>query len=376
MYVQYANPAAYPPVMHGARILADAGWDVRMLGVEMDGTETLREKPHPNVSVRRLPLAPVGWQRRAQYARFAASALREIALRRPTWVYASDLFSTPIALAAQRLGLTRVLYHEHDAPGAVETRLSRAVLPARQALARSADLCVIPNAARAAAFVRETGRSGSVECVWNCPSLQEVISPRAPFGDALTVYYHGSLNETRLPMALLDALSRVPASLTLRVVGYETIGSRGFTTRFLDYARRVGVADRVHVDGPLDRAAVMEACGTAHVGLALMPLESPDLNMSAMAGASNKPFDYASNGLALVVTDLPDWRSLFVDAGCALAVDPADPASLAAVFGQLASDPTRVRRMGEAGRARVASEWNYEAQFAPVLAVLSAPGRA
>ena len=56
----------------------------------------------------------------------------------------------------------------------------------------------------------------------------------------------------------------------------------------------------------------MEAA-RAHVGLALMPLNSNDLNMRHMTGASNKPFDYMAAGLALLVSDLPDWRQMFVD---------------------------------------------------------------
>ena len=51
---------------------------------------------------------------------------------------------------------------------------------------------------------------------------------------------------------------------------------------------------------------------------------------------------------------------------------PEDAASIAAAVRELCADPARARQMGESGRARVLAEWNYEAQFAPVLSVLSA----
>ena len=51
--------------------------------------------------------------------------------------------------------------------------------------------------------------------------------------------------------------------------------------------------------------------------------------MLHMAGASNKPFDYMAAGLALLVSDQPDWRAMFVEPGYARACDPTDPSSIA-----------------------------------------------
>ena len=48
-----------------------------------------------------------------------------------------------------------------------------------------------------------------------------------------------------------------------------------------------------------------------------MPLTSDDVNLRTMAGASNKPFDYLARGLALLVSDLAEWKALFVDPGTA-----------------------------------------------------------
>ena len=41
LYVQFTNPAAYPPLEHSARILADAGWDVMFLGTGALGADRL-----------------------------------------------------------------------------------------------------------------------------------------------------------------------------------------------------------------------------------------------------------------------------------------------------------------------------------------------
>ncbi|WP_254970133.1 glycosyltransferase [Cyanobium sp. To12R1] len=276
----------------------------------------------------------------------------------------------------KRLGLSQVLYHEHDAPSpaAANTVFMKYVYAARRAAVRVADVIVVPNEERLAKLVAESGRRGPSVCVWNCPSVDEVAASRAALDSPLTLYYHGSLNNARLPFTVLEAMSRVEHPLRLLAIGYETIESRGYREAFQQEARRLGLGDRVQFDGPLDhRKDLMMASRKTDVGLAMMPLNSDDSNMSSMTGASNKAFDYLAGGLALVVSDLPDWRNFYVAPGYGLSANPDDAGSLAAAFGRLASNPTITRRMGEEGRIRIAKEWNYETQFSAVLALLNVP---
>jgi glycosyltransferase involved in cell wall biosynthesis len=133
-------------------------------------------------------------------------------------------------------------------------------------------------------------------------------------------------------------------------------------------AAQLGIAGRVEFLGPVpQREELLALCRQCDVGLSLMPKQSLDNNEQTMTGASNKPFDYLACGLALLVSDLPDWRVLFVDGGYALAVDPADPHSIATAVRWLLEHPAESRAMGERGRQRILREWNYEEQFAPVL---------
>ena len=91
-----------------------------------------------------------------------------------------------------------------------------------------------------------------------------------------------------------------------------------------------------------------------------------------MVGASNKPFDYMASGLALLVTDLPDWRTTFVENGYGLACDSDDCRSIADALQWFFDHPKDTRRMGEHGRMRVLTDWNYETQFAPILKTIVA----
>ena len=90
-----------------------------------------------------------------------------------------------------------------------------------------------------------------------------------------------------------------------------------------------------------------------------------------MTGASNKAFDYMAAGLALLVSDLPDWRHMFVTPGYALACDPTSTPSIASALRWFIDHPDALRQMAVDARAKIAAEWNYETEFAPVLADLS-----
>jgi glycosyltransferase involved in cell wall biosynthesis len=98
-----------------------------------------------------------------------------------------------------------------------------------------------------------------------------------------------------------------------------------------------------------------------------MPLQSADANELTMLGASNKPFDYIACGLALLVSDLPDWTKLYVANGFGRSCDPDDPKSIAAAIRSFIEHPLETRAMGQRGQARIAQDWNYETQFEPVL---------
>src|SRR5438270_2313182 len=71
LYVQYTNPAAYPPLEHSSHILADAGWDVIFLGTGALGANSLRFRPHDRIQVRQLPFCPAGWRQKLHYLWFA-----------------------------------------------------------------------------------------------------------------------------------------------------------------------------------------------------------------------------------------------------------------------------------------------------------------
>jgi glycosyltransferase involved in cell wall biosynthesis len=373
IYVQYTNPAVYPPLQHSSRILANAGWHVLFLGTGAAfGADSLSFPYHERISVKKLPYCSAGWKQKLHYCWFALWVMLWTLRFRPTWIYVSDHLASPAALITSYLCGPKLTYHEHDTPiktkGNGQTTIMRFVLGCRRILAKKADFCIIPNEMRLERFKSELGVGTRALCVWNCPAKEEVMSARNPNNiGAVRVIYQGSIVPARLPESVIKALEMLPDKVSLSIAGYETIGSIGYIQKLYKKADDIGLKERVECMGTLPREQILDLCRSCDVGLSLLPRNSTYINEQNMVGASNKPFDYLACGLALLVPDLPEWREMYVYPGYGLACDPEDPNSIAQALNWFLEHPEEMRLMGEKGRRRIEEEWNYENQFNPIL---------
>lgn len=369
LYVQYTNPAGYPPLEHSSRLLADKGWQVMFLGTLAAEEDVFCFPKNENIIVRNLAFCPFGLRQKLHYLWFSLWVMGWTLRWRPQWIYASDLLACPIALLLNFLPGAQLIYHEHDSPdGSSPSLFLRLCLRARQKLAQRAEICVLPNQQRADRFSREVANGKRVFLIWNCPRREEVSPLRFPRAkDRMIVYYHGVLGPSYVSPSVLKAIAMLPSEVRLRVIGYETIGSQGYLNYLKEEARRLGIGNRMELLGPMPRYQALMQCSECDVGLGLIPIRSGDVNNIHKIGASNRPFDYLACGLALLVSDLPDWRATYVEPGYGLACDPDNPESIAASLRWFLDHRDETHKMGELGRQRILAEWNYEQQFQPVL---------
>ncbi|HEX3883727.1 MAG TPA: glycosyltransferase [Stellaceae bacterium] len=369
LFIQATEPAGYPPLIHASMLMAEAGWEVAFLSAPIRG-RPLRLSPHPNITVHAVPERPSHVMGKAAYVGYSAAAARLALRMRPDVVYASDPLGAGPGLLAARLSGAMLVYHEHDSPppGGLNPWLARW----RSAAARSARVVVFPNAARAEAAQSELGFSNDrLRIVWNMPRREELPALVPREDGPLLVYYHGGISPARLPETVADAVRRSGGRVKLRIAGREAPGAQGYLARLLDAGNSHNAATSVEYLGELPfRSELLARTATCDLGLALMPRDSMDINMRHMAGASNKPFDYMAAGLALLVSDLPDWHEMLVRPGYARGCDPADPGSVAAALGWFLDHPEKRRAMAARSRAKIEAEWNYDAAFAPVMAEL------
>ncbi len=90
LYIQYTNPAGYPPLQHSSRILAEGDWKVMFVGTGAAGANSLEFPPHPNIVVKRMQFREAGWQQKLHYLKFCLWVLWISMTWRPRWIYASD----------------------------------------------------------------------------------------------------------------------------------------------------------------------------------------------------------------------------------------------------------------------------------------------
>jgi glycosyltransferase involved in cell wall biosynthesis len=372
VYVQYTNPAIYPPLEQSVRIFADHGWEVTLMGIEVSGAfNGMRFGTTHIVKVDLLPLWGSGWMLKLHYAWFIVWCCWKVRVLNPDLVYVSD----PITcLAGAALGATTsvdLIYHEHDSPvQGIPGPIAQLILRARKIVAKKAYLCVLPNPVRAQEFAAAVQTSAPVLCVMNCPSRRDVTnrSRGRDYARELAVYYHGSIVPERVPVVLLDALALLPDRVRLTLVGAETNGYPDYVAFLKDETARRRLEGRVRFEGLVTpRTKLLRVCAENDIGLALIPKETLDPNLRSMAGASVKIFDYLACGLAVLVSDLPDHERLFVANGVAKSCDPRSAESIASALSWFLNHPEDTRQMGERGRRRVQEDWNYEKQFLPVL---------
>jgi glycosyltransferase involved in cell wall biosynthesis len=376
LYIQYTNPAGYPPLEHSSRILADRGWQVMFLGTGAHGADSLEFPSHANIEVRRWKFQHSGFRQKVHFLRFNFWVLSTAITWRPNWIYASDLLACPVGLPLKKLGF-RVLYHEHDSPEKVEGRrakvenfsnpsaFQRFLLWTRKKLARCADLCVLPNEGRAELFKQQTETSRSAVLVMNCPRREEINAIKGS-SEQVILYYHGNISPKLLPETLLEALREI-RTIRLLAIGYTTTGNESYPVQFRGRAGDLGVLDQIELMGPRQRTELLARARGCTIGWAAIPIDRKNFNFVTMAGASNKVFDYMACRLALLTSDLPDWKEMFVEPGYARSCNPEDSESIAAALRWFCDHLDETRIMGERGGDRVAQEWNYEKQFEPVL---------
>ncbi|ROZ66358.1 glycosyltransferase [Ramlibacter sp. WS9] len=368
LFVQYTNPGGYPPLQHIADILLADGWELTFLGVSGGGAERLELHQHRRQTVLNMKSCSPGWRQKLHYAAYALWVLWWRLRWRPQCIYASDTLSAPAALLASTWPVSALVYHEHDAPPPPAGRFQSWLHACRARLARKASAVVVPNAVRGQFLVDETRIApNTLFCVWNCPAREEAVG-KAPERDnrALWLIYHGSIVQARLPLTVLDAMATLPAGIKLRVIGYETAGSQGYTELLRDRAQALGLGGRVEFEGVVTRESLLSHASNAHVGLALMPMHSTDLNMKHMTGASNKPFEYLARGCGLIVSDLPDWDELFVKSGLGVKCDPESAQSIAAAIAWYWDRRDDMAAIGERGRQAILNGYNYEQAFSAV----------
>lgn len=375
LWIQFSNSAAYPPIQNAVNLCLREGHEVNILCIEPEGAASLRFPENIEKITRRLSSSGGRLGLMLLFIKFCSLVFWNTLINPGQWLYASEPMAAPVAYYAKKILRCRVIYHEHDAPPAATNRFQRFINHARLKLASTADAIVVPNADRLRLYLAEA------ECadrklaftVWNCPLAEEILSESEQnaqlFQQNLKLYFHGSIGPSLLPFSLLEALTMLPDRVSLSIAGYSTDGGI-YLQHLLDEAQRLGVSSRVFYLGFFNRETLLPLCAQHDVGICFYDQNPALINHHFMAGASNKPFDYLSQGLTLLISDNPEQRALFSVLETSAFCDSQSAKSIADAVNQVLEADLLRRKSSVQGPLMIKQHWNYAAQFKPVLELL------
>jgi glycosyltransferase involved in cell wall biosynthesis len=172
--------------------------------------------------------------------------------------------------------------------------------------------------------------------------------PAAPRGDRPRLVSLGRLVRRKGVDEVIEALRRLPAA-ELVIAGGE--GERDpDVPRLRECARRAGVADRVHIVGPVARTEVPALLRSADA-VVCVPWYEPFGIVPLEAMACGRP---------VVASAVGGIQDTVVDQVTGLLVPPRRPDALAAAVRDVLGSPTMGAAYGIAGRDRVLARYGWE----------------
>jgi glycosyltransferase involved in cell wall biosynthesis len=217
--------------------------------------------------------------------------------------------------------------------------------------ARLSDQVVAPSRTTAGELVRDYGAAGAVVIPNGvapppdgAPVGAGAAGPTPSPAGGLVVLYSGRLRTRKAVAVLLEAVARLRREEP--GVALVLVGDGEQRPALREQAERLGIAGAVRFVGKVPRDEMARRLADADVfclpslyeGLPLAVLE-------AMAA-----------GLPVVATAVSGIPEAVEDGATGLLVPPEDADALARALGELARDPERRRRMGEAGRRKLEEE--------------------
>jgi len=264
-----------------------------------------------------------------------------------------------LARIAGRLARVAVVSHLH---------IANHFRPATRALLASFDNATARLAAALVAVSEDTRRAYEeqgyphrIRVVYNgvAPTSADANGVREELSipaDAPLIAEVGRLCDVKGQRELIEAVARVPGARVV-LVGVDLEEGGAFEQTLRDRAEELGTSDRVVFAGYRDDAARVVAAADVFAlpswteGLPLVVLEAMAL------------------GRPVVATPVGGTPELVVDEETGLLVPPRDVAALAAALTRVLGDAALGRRLGEAGRRRVAEHFSAEATSREVLAL-------
>ncbi len=342
----------YPPVQYQARILANAGHPVTVVTTPLRLGEARASFAQPGVKVRCVAIDGSRTQRMMRFAKALWSErwrlprdMTEIAYD-PIGILYSDLVPRH---PRRRVAHLHELLQNIDQ--FVEARLKRSI--------HRFDAVVVPDAKRAQLTQQMLGMEALPLVVENYPLRAATpLAARKGHKSRFEVIYCGSLGLQQRLDVVIQSMAAWPKHADLVLIGNDITPTAQKLKRL---AADMGLSGRVHFLGWMDTAAAEERLALADLGIALL---DPQFQQWRTAlGASNKRYQIMKAGLPQIGDTNPGVPELLDGIGACVDAENHDPAEIAALVTDYASNSARCAHEGANAFALHQTTYNYERVF-------------
>lgn len=331
--------------------LLEAGYRVVMVGPG-DNRQLVRITEHPSLSVLRLGPVHKRYQRAIRLFQIWFLSLK----LKPQYIHCHDPEFVFVSMFLWRKLGKRVILDLHEDYQSLISERKWVPRCFRRVLSGIWRSCLGKVARERSVVVAgeycASSLHGSYLVVSNYPLSFPPVDWAARKREAL---YAGGLSRERGLFVMIEAVAHSGSHWTLVLAGH---GDPQVVAEALDFARSLGISDRVKYMGnvPFEDALVLER--TAMVGLILYePLRSH------IAALPVKLWEFMSSGLAILASDFPLWRQIMTESRGGWCVDPTNARAVAESLDCLFKDEMLCFSMGRAGREYVERyrTWKHEA---------------
>ncbi len=327
--------------------LADAGYDVTLVGLKRKHSKPLIDRPFRQV---RLPI--IAEEGKLMYAQYWLSLFFFLLFRPLDAICAIDLDTIlPVYYVSRIRGKKRV-YDAHE----IFTELREVITrPAVHKMWLWIGRHTVPHfpvgytigAAYAQDFRQKYGVVYKV--VRNATILRPFTIPARP---DKYILYQGAVNVGRCFEQLIPAMMQVDATLIV-------CGEGNFYAQAIELAKQHGVTNKVIFKGYVPPAQLVNYTVGATIGITLFE----DTSLSNRLSLANRFFDYMHSAVPQLCIDYPEYRSVNAEFEIASLIADTTPASIAAALNKMLSDHQYYQRLQEnCMKAREVYCWQEQAK--------------
>lgn len=360
-------------VLREARTLAENGYEVRIIAVLDEGTQSYEDRD----GFRIIRVKRPNWLRKIKLLLRLGYYVRcffTINQRVADIYHAHDLGTLPVAYYAAKRHQGILIYDSHELYIERNTlkptsQITKYLISKIEAfLIRRSDVVITVNES----IAQELAHRYRIKLPYvliNVPFLLKKplrdpqYSLRVILGipdQYMVLLYLGSITFGRGLSQTIESLKYLPYCYFV-MMGY---GAKNYIEYLQKVSMKEGVSHRVLFFGPVPPEEVAVFASTADIGIA--PIENTCL--SYYYCSPNKVFEYIMAGLPVVGSNFPELKRIIEGYNLGATFDPEDPQDIARAINEVLGDPAKYEEMRQ-NALKAAKIFNWENESKKLLAI-------